>query len=420
MAKYFLGSVGEVEAYEVISSISGETTMNLAFTSKSLTDSAVNISVNKEQIIDSYNGAPAGVFYHSPSITISLSDIMWRPEYLESSLGFAFNEMCDEGNIEYYQIEGTTNSAGYFSFSGTNYKRPVKIQMPGVSAEDSPYVVMGRLQGENEWYTYNYDSATGYIGYDPSIPSRGSTTGVLAPNATYCFRYPVTSSQSRLMQLTTHILPKELFLVITTPLFAAEACDSNFEGSQNLPEDLMVSTGKKVGKLVYEVPRWALDGDTSFSFSMSSNSGMQLSGTVLESIDNEEEPTYMRIREFIKTRVWYEGLVDIVWDGTWASSSSGVDYGGHIYGVYADGSYEALISSKDDIRFVIKPTVGTTWSCTNDNKYTYNGITYNVTGKFNVFDGTAAVYPAVLWEDENHEEILLILTDMNIIIDSGG
>lgn len=419
MAKYFLGSVGEVEAYEVVSSISGESSMNLVFTSKSLTDSAVNISVNKEQIIDSYNGAPAGVFYHSPSITISLSDIMWRPEYLEASLGFAFNDMCDEGNIEYYQIEVTTNERGYFSFTGTNYKRPTKVIIPGMSAEDCPYVVMGKLQGETDWFSYNYNPTSLTIGRNDDLPSL-STDGVLAPNATYCFRYPIASSQSRALQLTAQIVPKELFLVITTPLFVAEGCDSNFEDSQNLPENMMISTGKKAGKLVYEVPRWALDGDTSFSFSMSNSSGMQLSGTVLESIDNEQDPTFMRIREFIKTRVWYEGLVDIVWDGTWTSSSSGVDYGGHIYGIYADGTYEALTSSRDDIKFVIKPSAYTTWVASNVDKYTYNGITYNVTGNFTLFNGSALVYPAVLWEDENHEEILLILTDINTNIDSGG
>ena len=134
MAKYFLGSVGEAEAYEVNSNMSGETTMNLVFTSKTLTDSAVNISVNKEQIIDSYNGAPAGVFYHSPSVNITLSDILWNPHFVEAALGAQFNDMCDNGNIEYYtdkygkQTETERDYSEYYSGTTEGTKKKVRMK----------------------------------------------------------------------------------------------------------------------------------------------------------------------------------------------------------------------------------------------------------------------------------------------------
>ena len=93
MAKYFLGSVGEAIAEEVImDELTGEVhAVNLAFTSKTITDSAVNVSIQREDIIDSYNGAPAGVFYHSPNLTITLSDVLWQPKFLEYTLGQKFS-----------------------------------------------------------------------------------------------------------------------------------------------------------------------------------------------------------------------------------------------------------------------------------------------------------------------------------------
>lgn len=417
MAKYFLGSVGEAEAYRVTSSISGATTMDLVFASKTLTDSAVNISVNKEQIIDSYNGAPAGVFFHSPNVNITLSDILWNPKFVEASLGGQFNNLCEDGNVEYYTIEATANSDGYVDLvtpdpNGKKIKFPAPISLPSIG-EGEVYVVIGKLVGDLDWYefpcSFNEAGTHCYIG--KSIPEAhvpGNIQGVLKPDATYCFKYPIKSNRSKTIAITSRIIPDELFLVITTPIFMADSNSLNPLGTplrtNYASEYKYISTGKMVGKIVYEVPRWVLDSDLSFNFTAAGTSGMQLTGTVLESIDNEDQSVFMRLREFIKPRVWYEGLISLFSStDTVLTNTSPV-----MYGLYADGSYSQIESSVDEVRLIFKPIDGT-WENASNSTYDFDNHTYNVTGEFSTASGNLRVFPAVTWLDEDNNEILVIL-----------
>ena len=422
MAKYFLGSVGEAEAYEVNSNMSGETTMNLVFTSKTLTDSAVNISVNKEQIIDSYNGAPAGVFYHSPSVNITLSDILWNPHFVEAALGAQFNDMCDNGNIEYYTIKITASADGTATIPATtNGKKnqfPTPIELPS-SGEGSPYVVIGKLDGDIDWYEYPYDNNSKKIGIESGLV--GDRAGILKPGAEYCFKYPIKSNRSKLINVTSRIVPQELFLVITTPVFMADANSLNPIDSPAYAGDYeYISTGKMVGKIIYEVPRWVLDSDMSFSFAASGTAGMQLTGTVLESIDNEEESVFMRLREFIKPRAWYEGLVDLVSSDT-SMIGTGQLQAPTIYGIYSDGSYQQITSTPDDVKLVYKPDGAST--STDGNVYVFDGARYNVTGTFASWGNNVSnvrVLPAVTWVDDEGEEVLVVLNDIYWDLNIGG
>ena len=70
MAKYFLGSVGSVEAFERKEDGSYE----LAFVSKTLTDSGINTTISKEDIRGG-TGAPIQFsFYHDPAVEITLTE----------------------------------------------------------------------------------------------------------------------------------------------------------------------------------------------------------------------------------------------------------------------------------------------------------------------------------------------------------
>jgi len=41
-------------------------------------------------------------------------------------------------------------------------------------------------------------------------------------STTYCIKYQTVSNQSSILTVTANIVPEELFLVITTPVFMAE------------------------------------------------------------------------------------------------------------------------------------------------------------------------------------------------------
>ena len=68
MSKYFLGSVGKAEAFRIVD---GE--FKLAFVSKTLTDSGLNISTTKDDIRGG-TGAPIQFsFYHDTNVEYLLS-----------------------------------------------------------------------------------------------------------------------------------------------------------------------------------------------------------------------------------------------------------------------------------------------------------------------------------------------------------
>ena len=402
MAKYFLGSIGDAEAYRVTTSLSGETTMDLVFTSKTLTDSAVNISVNKEQIIDSYNGAPAGVFYHSPNVNITLSDILWNPKFVEVALGGKFSKLCEVGNFESYTVELKSDSGGLIDLERQNVPYPEAIKIPSYDS-NNVYLITVKTQGTDDWYTIGNED------YD----HRDHVITNLLPNTNYCIKYQIASNQTSLFSVMANIVPEELFLVITTPVFMAECSgiDGTVHNNPGQKMDFNVSSGKMVGKIVYEVPRWALDGDLSFSFSPSSTSGMHLTGTVLESIENEEEPVFMRLREFITPRVWYEGLVEIFTTDEYLEENTSPT----IYGVYADGTCVKIEYSANNIMFVfeVAETHDGTLTSAPEDIFTCDGVDYNVTGKFGFSSaevmGEIYIKPAIVWKDENSVETLVIL-----------
>ena len=97
MAKYFLGSVGKAEAFKR----DENGNLQLAFVSKTLTDSGLNISTTKDDI-RAGEGAPVLFsFYHDANVEITLTDVLWKPEYLEAQLGANF----ESGNEDYITRE---------------------------------------------------------------------------------------------------------------------------------------------------------------------------------------------------------------------------------------------------------------------------------------------------------------------------
>jgi hypothetical protein len=99
--------------------------------------------------------------------------------------------------------------------------------------------------------------------------------------------------------------PDELFLIITTSLFEGDSCSA--------------STGKKVGHITYEVPRFQLDQKLDLQFKMSSNANITLSGEAL-SIPNSANCEFggdqlLRIREVIYDRDVMDEAIDLVVDG---------------------------------------------------------------------------------------------------------
>ena len=256
MAKYFLGSVGKAEAFRIVNG-----KFELAFVSKTLTDSGLNISTTKDDIRGG-TGAPIQFsFYHDTNVEINLTDIQWKHEYLEAQLGVYMN---DDDQKAYFTDKCTYEGDNTFTLARQ------ALALPVACLDDDPVTIWFAKEGTDDWHSINLASCTKsgdkYVG---SFTAEEASAAGLEQNANYCVRYLAEDSKAVSAEIQTLIVPQELYLIITAPIFAGDSCAA--------------SQGKEAGTITFEVPRFQLNGAQEFSMNMSSNQTMSLAGIALAS-----------------------------------------------------------------------------------------------------------------------------------------
>ena len=274
MAKYFLGSVGKAEAFR--RNADGE--LELAFVSKTLTDSGLNISTTKDDI-RAGEGAPIQFsFYHDPSVEITLTDVLFKTDYVRAQLGAAFDKIPQS-----YITENVTFTQG----AATLRNEVLPLPFPCGSEE---YVAWAAKKGSDEWTVCS-------VGADHKSLTLAGASGE------YCVRFLSLDDRAKVAEITSTIIPEELFLIITAPIFAGDACSA--------------SRGRAAGSIQFEVPRFVLNGAQEFAMNMSSNQPMSLAGTALATESQECDANggkLLRIIEVINDRKWYDDLKDLIVD----------------------------------------------------------------------------------------------------------
>lgn len=302
MAKYFIGSVGTAEAFRVIN---GE--LKIAFTSKTLTDSGLNISTTKDDIRAGTNAPIVASFYHDPSVEVTLTDVMFKTAYVEAQLGADF-----EAHAEAYQTEELTSD----STSGevTLSKLPVALGM----GCGSKYIAVWYTEaGKDEWKLQTLETASQSV----TMPDRDKK---------YCVRYLAQDDAARVATITSSMIPQELFLIITAPLFAGDACSA--------------SNGKRAGTIQFEIPRFKLNGAQDFAMAMSSNQTLSLSGIALASEGDCDinKAELLKIREVVWGRTWSEGAEELMFDADLLGNGDTVK----VYAIYENGSTAIVDNSE--------------------------------------------------------------------------
>ena len=246
--KYFLGSVGSVEAFER----KEDGSYVLAFVSKTLTDSGINTTITKDDVRGG-TGAPIQFsFYHDPAVEITLTDVVFKKEYLEAQLGTEFKNDGSHG----YATETVVAEQGKITLK----EQPLAINF-GACGGELKYVWASEA-GKEEWKTYKFTDGK-------------EITGDFVAGKSYCVRYCKQDPNALIAHVTSNIIPAEYMLIITAPVFAGDACSA--------------SNGKKAGTITYEIPRFRLNGGSEMAFNMSSNQTISLAGSALASDNTCEQ-----------------------------------------------------------------------------------------------------------------------------------
>lgn len=304
MAKYFLGSVGTAEAFRMRGG-----KLEIAFVSKTLTDSGINIATTKDDL-RAGTGAPIVTsFYHDPSVDITLTDIMFKTAYIEAQLGADFYANGQAYQSEQVKADSSTKKASL-------KKAPVDLAL-GCNSENKKIVWYAPV-GSDEWKILDKNSINDK---EITFPAAGD----------YCVRYLANDEAARVAEIKSDMIPQELYLVITAPLYAGDACSA--------------SQGRQAGTIQFEVPRFKLNGAQDFAMNMSSNQTLSLSGSAL-AVTNDgcdaNSSRLLRIIEVVWDRKWNDGVKSLILDPEYLGNGDTVE----VYAVYENGT-TALVDNSE-------------------------------------------------------------------------
>lgn len=239
---YFLGSVGMVEAFRET-----DNGLELAFISKTLTDSGINTSITADDI-RAGQGAPIVTrFYHDASVEITLTDVMFKRAYVEAQLGANFEAIGEAYQSENLECE----TAGKLQLS----LKPLEI---GSGCSEVSRIAVWYVEaGKTDWAMAEATAGNKEI------------SGDFVEGKKYCVRYLALDNQAQVANIMADIIPEELHLIITVPLYAGDSCGA--------------SGGKIAGEVQFDIPRFRLNGSQDFAAAMSSNQTMSLAGSALAS-----------------------------------------------------------------------------------------------------------------------------------------
>ena len=300
MANYFLASVGNADAFRMVG---GKLTHVLS--ARTLTESTISVSSTMEDVRAGQGAKLYGRFNHDTGMTVSLTDAMFKLEYIALQVG---SEIRESGASCMHTEKVTATTGGVLAPT----KTPVAM---GKSCGLNHIALWARPVGCDASEDYIFIEQKNGAFSDPSIEA----------SKEYMITYFVNESGARELLVNANFVPAEMILFLTAKLFAGDA---------SAPE-----TGKPVGEITVKIPRFQLDGTFDLSMAMSSAATMSLNGTALAADTANDESIYAEIVEFIEGRKWYTNLVDIVYS----------DEDDEFYAIFKNGSTAIIEGDEPDL-----------------------------------------------------------------------
>lgn len=245
---------------------------NLIGVAKTLTESTFNFSISSEEIRGGASNALFGKYFHDSNLAMTLTDAMFKLEYLAANLGVDI----EQGGLSMYESSaiGETVGAGGaialtnqpVAFNGSMigwYKKPHETNWNIATVTDSAMIIPSATQGD-----------------------------------TYCIKYMYQNENSRQIKIKTQYVPKVLHVVILNDLFSGDAAD--------------IGSASKYGRIITDIPSFQLDGNNDLNLTATSAATISLTGNALgvEAGDScEEDPYYGTMTEEIFGATWQENVI---------------------------------------------------------------------------------------------------------------
>ena len=295
MSNYILAGVGTIEAFTQSS-----TQPTKIFTSKTLQESGISISVTAEDIRGGLSNPLLGRYFHDSILEANITDALFNLQYLALNVG---GQVVIGGSS--LVTETVTAGSGTLTVQGT----PVAFGSAGT-------VGWYTLAGQEDWAPLTFSGKV-------------ATVADVTEGGTYCVRYNANDSSIQEFVVPSAIIPSEVHLVMTYPLFAGGTS----------PE--AISTSSQVGELIVDIPRFQFAGNVELSLTSSGAATSNLSGSALASYTTancNDMGTYGTVKQKIYGGNWYDELMTIAVDGGNFSIANGATKKLKVIGIFKNGT----------------------------------------------------------------------------------
>lgn len=294
MSNYILAGVGTIEAFTQSS-----TQPTKIFTSKTLQESGISISVTAEDIRGGLSNPLLGRYFHDSILEANITDALFNLQYLALNVG---GEVVIGGSS--LVTETVTAGSGTLTVQGT----PVAFGTAGTVGWYTP-------AGQEDWAPLTFEG---------KVATASVTSGT-----EYCVRYNANDAGIQEFVVPSAIIPSEVHLVMTYPLFAGGTS----------PE--AISTSSQVGELIVDIPRFQFAGNVELSLTSSGAATSNLSGSALASYTTancNDMGTYGTVKQKIYGGNWYDDLTTIAVDGGNFSLANGATKTLKVIGIFKNGT----------------------------------------------------------------------------------
>lgn len=295
MSNYILAGVGTIEAFTQSS-----TQPTKIFTSKTLQESGISISVTAEDIRGGLSNPLLGRYFHDSILEANITDALFNLQYLALNVG---GQVVIGGSS--LVTETVTGGSGTLTVQGT----PAAFGNAGT-------VGWYTLAGQENWAPITFSGKV-------------ATVEGVTSSETYCVRYNATDAGIQEFVVPSAIIPSEVHLVMTYPLFAGGTS----------PE--AISTSSQVGELIVDIPRFQFAGNVELSLTSSGAATSNLSGSALASYTTancNDMGTYGTVKQKIYGGNWYDDLTTIAVDGGNFSIANGATKKLKVIGIFKNGT----------------------------------------------------------------------------------
>ena len=294
MSNYILAGVGTIEAFTQSS-----TQPTKIFTSKTLQESGISISVTAEDIRGGLSNPLLGRYFHDSILEANITDALFNLQYLALNVG---GEVVIGGSS--LVTETVTAGSGTLTVQGT----PVAFGAAGTVGWYTP-------AGQEDWAPLTFEGKV--------------ATATVTAGTDYCVRYNANDAGIQEFVVPSAIIPSEVHLVMTYPLFAGGTS----------PE--AISTSSQVGELIVDIPRFQFAGNVELSLTSSGAATSNLSGSALASYTTancNDMGTYGTVKQKIYGGNWYDDLTTIAVDGGNFSLADGATKTLKVIGIFKNGT----------------------------------------------------------------------------------